>query len=220
VTVAEVRYDDPCGIARAMGVIGDRWAVLVVRELMFGPRRFAQVKAGLGGISANVLSQRLRELEASGVVRRTALEPAGITLYELTDRGRALEPVLIELGRWGSREQISSRRELSVSALMFALKTVFDPSAARDAVYAMRMVGESCTVTVRRATIDIRRGAAPDADVVFDTDVATLRALAFGRVNLSDAEAGGRLRVNGDRRLAARFGRLFPVPADNRAPSS
>ena len=78
-----------------MGVIGDRWAVLVIRELMFGPRRFARVKAGLDGISANVLSQRLRDLEASGVVRRTALEAAGVTLYELTDRGRAVEPVLI-----------------------------------------------------------------------------------------------------------------------------
>jgi DNA-binding HxlR family transcriptional regulator len=212
VTVVEVRYDDPCGIARAMGVIGDRWAVLVIRELMFGPRRFAQVKAGLGGISANVLSQRLRDLETSGVVRRTALEGAGVTLYELTDRGRALEPVLIELGRWGSREQITSRRELSVSALMFALKTVFDPSAARDAVYAIRVDGESCTVTVHGATIGIRRGAEPDADVVFDSDVTTLRAMAFGRVSLSDAEAGGRMGVSGNRRLAARFGRLFPVP--------
>lgn len=195
-----------------MGVIGDRWAILVVRELMFGPRRFAQVKAGLAGVSANVLSQRLRELEAGGVVCRTPVEDAGVTVYELTERGRALEPVLIELGRWGSREQITSRRDLSVSALLFALKTVFDPRAARDAVYAIQMNAESCTVTVAGGSIRIRRGAARDADVTFDTDVTTLRAVAFGRMTSRDAEATGRLRVSGDRRLAARFGRLFPVP--------
>src|SRR4051794_11094815 len=103
---SEVRYDDPCGIARAMGAIGDRWAVLVVRELMFGPRRFAQLRGGLPGISPNVLSQRLRDLEAAGVLQRAVLdESAAVTAYELTDRGRALEPVLIELGRWGSRAQ-------------------------------------------------------------------------------------------------------------------
>lgn len=211
--MAESRYDDPCGIARAMGVIGDRWAVLVVRELMFGPRRFAQVRAGLTGISANVLSQRLRDLETVGVLRRTALAEAGVTLYELTERGRALEPVLIELGRWGSREQITSRRDLSVSALLFALKTVFVPAAARDAVYRIRLGTETCTVTVRDGTIGIRRGGTADADVGFDTDVATLRAVAFGRTSLRDAEASGRMRVSGDRRLASRFGRLFPVPA-------
>ncbi|HEY8301776.1 MAG TPA: winged helix-turn-helix transcriptional regulator [Jatrophihabitans sp.] len=210
--MGELRYDDPCGIARAMGVIGDRWAVLVVRELLFGPRRFAQLKAGLGGISANVLSQRLRDLEASGVVRRSVVEIAGVTVYELTDRGRALERVLLELGRWGSREQITSQRELSVSALMFALETAFDPSVARDAVYLLRIDGESWTVTVDGATIGIRRGGEPDSDVVFDSDVTTLRALAFGRVSLSDAEAGGRLRVSGARRPASRFGRLFPLP--------
>src|SRR5579859_4259575 len=120
-----------------MDVIGDRWAVLVVRELLFGGKRFAQLRAGLHGISPNVLSQRLRDLEASGVVRRTVLgPPASVTVYELTDRGRALEPVLIELGRWGSREQIKSGKELSVSALMVALKTVFDPRLAHDGTYA------------------------------------------------------------------------------------
>lgn len=204
----ESRYDDPCGIARAMGVIGDRWAVLVVRELMFGARRFAQLRAGLPSISPNVLSQRLRELEAVGVVCRTMLESVNVTVYALTERGRALEPVLIELGRWGQREQVTSANDLSVSALMFALKTVFNPAAARDAVYSVRVGGETFTVTISGVRIDLVRGAEPGADVTFDTDSATLRSFAFGRSSLRDAEAAG-LRVDGDRRLATRFGRLF-----------
>lgn len=211
---AEVRYDDPCGIARAMGVIGDRWAVLVVRELMFGPRRFAQLRAGLPGVSPNVLSQRLRDLEGSGIVRRTVLdESAAITAYALTERGAALEPVLIELGRWGSQAQNASRNDLSVSAMMFSYKTVFDPSRATDGSYAVRVDGETFTVTVRGADIEVRRGTDDAADVVLDTDMPTLRAVSFGRRSVSSAEKAGRLRITGKRRYATAFGRMFPVPA-------
>src|SRR5215469_12729547 len=97
-------YDDGCGIARALNVIGDRWALLVVRELVFGPKRFLQLREGLRSVSPNVLSQRLRDLEDSGVIRREILDPpASVPVYELTERGLALEPVLLELGRWGSR---------------------------------------------------------------------------------------------------------------------
>jgi len=195
-----------------MDVIGDRWAVLVLRELMFGAKRFAQVRAGLHGISPNVLSQRLRDLEASGVVRRTLLgPPANVVVYELTDRGRALEPVLIELGRWGSREQIKSDKELSISALMLALKTVFDARAARDAVYAIRVQGEPFVVVVSRGTFNVSTGTTDDADVAIDTDAATLRRVAFGRETIATAQAEGRAIVTGNKPLAARFGRMFPV---------
>ena len=102
-------YDDPCGIARALDVIGDRWALLVVRELIFGPKRFVQLRSDLHGISPNVLAQRLRDLEEAGVLRRETLEPpASVPIYVLTGRGRALEPVLVELGRWGSREPVTT----------------------------------------------------------------------------------------------------------------
>jgi len=94
------RYEDPCGIARALDILGDRWALLVVRELIFGPKRFHQLRSDLHGVSPNVLSQRLRDLEDAGLVRRDVLDPpASVAVYELTDRGRAVEPVLIELGR-------------------------------------------------------------------------------------------------------------------------
>jgi DNA-binding HxlR family transcriptional regulator len=208
------RYDDPCGIARALDVIGDRWALLVVRELIFGPKRFLQLRSGLHGVSPNVLSQRLCELEDAGLVRRDVLEPpASVAVYELTARGRALEPVLLELGRWGSQEPVTMSRELSVSALLVALKTVFDPAAAADATFALRVDGQWFRMTLNGASIDIVAGRTERPTATFDTDAATLRAVAFGREPLSDAERAGRLTVHGDRAAAERFTRMFPVPA-------
>jgi DNA-binding HxlR family transcriptional regulator len=208
------RYDDPCGIARALDVVGDRWALLVVRELLFGPKRFLQLRSGLHGVSPNVLSQRLRELEDAGLVRRDVLEPpASVAVYELTDRGRALEPVLLELGRWGSQEPVTTARELSVSALMAALKTVFDPAAAVDAVYGVRVDGQWFRITVAGRTIDIASAEPARPTVTFDTDAATLRAVAFGREPVTAAEHAGRLTLHGDQDAAERFPRMFPVPA-------
>ena len=207
-------YDDPCGIARALDVVGDRWALLVVRELMFGPKRFRQLRDGLHGVSPNVLAQRLRDLEAAGLVRRDVLEPpASVAVYELTARGRTLEPVLLELGRWGSQEQVTTTHELSVSALLVALKTVFDPAAAADAAYALRIDGQWFRVTVAGRSIDIAAGRPERAAATLDTDVATLRAVAFGREPIAEAERDGRLTVYGDRAAAERFTRMFPVPA-------
>ena len=208
------RYDDPCGIARALDVVGDRWALLVVRELIFGPKRFLQLRSGLHGVSPNVLSQRLHELEEAGIVRRDVLEPpASVAVYELTARGRALEPVLLELGRWGSQEPVTTSRELSVSALLVALETVFDPAAAVDATFAMRVDGQWFRVTVNGASIDIVAARTERPTATFDTDAATLRAVAFGREPLAQAERDGRLTVHGDRAAAERFTRMFPVPA-------
>ena len=212
------RYDDPCGIARALDAVGDRWALLVVRELIFGPKRFLQLRQGLRGVSPNVLSQRLRDLEAAGVVRRCMLgPPAEVAVYELTASGRALEPVLLELGRWGSRQPMTAAGELSVSALLIALKTVFDPPAAPGAVFALRIDGDWYRLTAADGAIDIARGRADDPAVTFETDVATLRSVAFGREPVAAAERAGRLTVDGDRRLAERFARMFPVP-DGRPP--
>ena len=219
-------YDDACGIARALDVIGDRWALLVVRELIFGPKRFLQLRGGLHGISPNVLSQRLRELEDAGLVRRDVLEPpASVAVYELTARGRALEPVLLELGRWGSQEPVTTARELSVSALLVALKTVFDPAAAVDAVYGLRVDGQWFRLAVTGQSIDITAGRPPERGrarsagagqaeptVTFDTDAATLRAVAFGREPVAEAQREGRLAVHGDQDAAERFPRMFPVP--------
>jgi DNA-binding HxlR family transcriptional regulator len=209
------RYDDPCGIARALDVIGDRWALLVVRELIFGPKRFAQLRAGLHAISPNVLSQRLRDLESAGVIRRTELAPpAGVPVYELTDRGRALEPVLLELGRWGSQEPITSARELTTDALLVALKAAFDPSAGPDGTvgYEVEIGGDKVMVTVSGGSLEVSRGRTGQADAGLLGDVATMRAVLFGRETIAGAERAGRLAVTGDRGLAERFTRMFPVP--------
>lgn len=215
--MAARHYDDPCGIARALDAVGDRWALLVVRELIFGPKRFSQLRDGLRGVSPNVLSQRLRDLEEGGIVRRDALDPpAGVAVYELTSRGLALEPVLLELGRWGSREPLPAAGRLSASAVLLALKTVFDPAAAgaghEAAVFALRIDGDWFGVTIGGSSIDIAHGRVERPSVTLETDPETLRSVAFGREPISAAERDGRLTVGGDRRLARRFSRMFPVP--------
>jgi DNA-binding HxlR family transcriptional regulator len=207
------RYDDPCGIARALDVIGDRWALLIARELIFGPKRFLQLRAGLHSVSPNVLSQRLRDLEDAGVIRRRLLDPpASVAVYELTDRGRALEPVLLELGRWGSGQPITTSTELSPDALLVALKTSFDPAAAADGVYALDVAGDWFTVIVSAGSVTVSRGRTIGAAVTFRTDVGTMRAVAFGRQPIAEAENTGKLTVTGDHALAERFTRMFPAP--------
>src|SRR5919198_348063 len=125
-------YDDPCGIARALDVVGERWALLVVRELILGPKRFTDLRAGLPNVSPDVLAQRLRDLERAGVVRRATLpRPAGTQVYELTEWGRDLEPVVLGLGAWGSRAPFPpGDARLGVDSAVVALKTLFHQAAA------------------------------------------------------------------------------------------
>jgi DNA-binding HxlR family transcriptional regulator len=199
-------YGDPCGIARALDVIGERWALLVVRELLFGPRRFTDLRAALGA-SPNVLTQRLGELEASGVVQRRT---AGGALYELTDWGRELHPILLQLGRWGARSLHRPAGELTVDALMAALESTFVPQSAAElhASYELRLGEERFSVDVERGTIAIARGVARNPDAVIVTDPATLRAVVFGDRKL----AGAPVELRGDAKLARAFFRLFARP--------
>ncbi len=216
-------YDDPCGIARALDVVGERWALLVVRELLHGPKRFNALRQGLPGPSPNVLSQRLRELDAAGIVRRHELEaPASVSVYELTARGRALEAVLLELGRWGSKALMTSDAELSPAALLVALKTTFSVRAARDlnAEWQLTLDGDSYRVRVRAGTIQITRAVVSNPLARLATSTATLRALVFGRASLAEAIAAGQITISGSRRDAARLLRLFPRPVPDDAAGS
>lgn len=213
---AKRSYDDPCGVARALDVVGERWALLVVRELLLGPKRFAALSGGLPGISQNVLSQRLRELEAAGIVRRRALgPPASARGYELTQRGRELERVLLALGRWGSRTPVSPAAELSTDALMLALRTTFDPGAAGSlqALAELRIGADRFRAEIGQGTFRVTRHCPERADVTLVTDAATLRSVVFGGQSLAAAVRSGGLRIDGDRRVAARFARCFPRPA-------
>ena len=200
-------YGDPCGIARALDVIGERWALLIVRELLFAPKRFTDLKAGLSGASPNVLSQRLRELEAAGVVQR---RKAGGALYELTDWGRELHPLLLQLGRWGARSTQRPVGQLSEDALMAALEATFVPERAGDlrATYALHLGEHRFSAQVDAGSLVIRGGAPPRPDAVIETDAASLRALAFGDRKLTDAD----VQLRGDVRVARQFFRLFARP--------
>jgi DNA-binding HxlR family transcriptional regulator len=194
-------YGDPCGVARALDAVGERWALLVVRELLLGPKRFGALHRGLGAASQNVLAQRLRELEAAGVVRRRRLgPPAGSWVYELTEQGSELEPVLIALGRWGRDRPMTAEAELSVDALVLALKTTFDPVAAGDleASLDLHVDDDQFEVAVTGGRLSITRASARDPDAMLRTDAPTLRELAFRKRRLDDAAAAGDVAVDGD----------------------
>ncbi|MGH3738526.1 MAG: winged helix-turn-helix transcriptional regulator [Micromonosporaceae bacterium] len=192
-------YGDTCAIARALDVIGERWALLVVRELTFGPKRFSDLQAGVPHASPNVLSQRLRELEHSQVVRRRKLgPPARAWVYELTDRGRELEPVLVRLGQWGRQFPLPGDAQLSADSLMLALRTHFDPAKAQvwRATYLIDLDGDPFTIRVDDNGLQISRGEPAGPDVALHTDLPTFRALIIKREPPGRA---GRLEITGDR---------------------
>lgn len=206
-------YRDLCGIARALDVVGERWALLVVRELLFGPKRFADLHRGLPGMSQNVLTQRLRDLEEAGVLaRRRALPPAAGLVYELTPRGRELEPVLLALGRWGSPlpPGPESSVELSPDALVTALRTTLDPLAAADLDGTVRLdlPTDAFVLTVRDGRVDAARGEAA-ADAVLACSVRTMQDLVFDRRPLAAAIRSGDARAEGNIKLLKRFLALF-----------
>ena len=199
-------YGDPCGIARALDIIGERWALLIVRELSYGSKRFSDLRVGLG-LSPNVLTQRLGELEEHGVVQRRT---TGAAVYELTDWGRDLHPILVRLGHWGARSAHRPGGELSVDSLLLALEATFLPEKAVElrATYELRLGEERFAVSVAEGSITITRGSPRSPDVVIETDVATLRSLVFGDLQPSRAP----VQLHGDARMARGFFRLFTRP--------
>ena len=171
-------YGDGCGIAHALDLVGERWALLVVRELLLGPKRFTDLRAGLHNASPNVLSQRLRELEQAGVIQRRKLPPpAASTVYELTDWGRELKPIAIALGTWALRSPTFPRdAPVGTDTVILALSTFFDADAAGDlnARYEIRLGEHAFQVHIADRQIDVDRGAAVDPDAIIDTDPETL----------------------------------------------
>jgi DNA-binding HxlR family transcriptional regulator len=197
-------------------VIGERWALLVVRELLLGPKRFTDLRRGLPHIGPDVLAQRLRELEQAGVLRRRTLAPpAGSRVYELTGRGQELEPVLLALGTWGSSAPAPrGKPQLGVDSTMIALRTLFDPGAAAelDATFELRLGDQVFRARVAGGVFDLERGEAPHADATITADPMTLGGVMWERVGLAEAERAGAMTVEGDRRAATRFLKLFPLP--------
>ncbi len=209
-------YQDSCGIAHALDLIGERWALLVVRELMLGGKRFGDLKADLPGISANVLTHRLAELERAGLLARRKLpKPAAVWVYELTDWARELEPVMQLLGRWAARDPNHRKNQhFSVTSLILSLRTNFDPTLADGANLAidLRPNDESCGARVAYRTLTITRDTPADPDAKIAGDPHAFAAVLYAGRPLADAIAAGELEVTGDRRAAEQFLSLYTLP--------
>jgi DNA-binding HxlR family transcriptional regulator len=204
------RYDDACGTAHGLELIGERWAALVLRELMFGPRRFSELRSDLPGISANVLAQRLGELEERGLVRKARLPPpASIQVYEATDWGLEAAPVIRALGRWAVR---SPRHDpglfVSAVSVMMSLQTMFDRERAKgfEGRVGFRFAHSGFVAEVRDCKIDVRGEEPASVDVLLTGMPTDLAGVIYGGAPI-DA-----IKVEGDRALAERFITLFPLP--------
>ena len=211
-TEARRWYDDACGTALALEFVGERWSLLIMRELMFGPRRFGEIKANLPGISANVLTQRLESMEGAGILARRRLpSPANVQVYELTRWGLESEPIMQELGRWATR----SRRHdpmlfFSPASAMMSLRTMIDRArAAGEALtIAFRFPADAFVARLNGGVLDIRRGETEGADVTFTGDTMDLRLTVYGKVPFAE----GGLEIEGDVAAAQRFVDLFALP--------
>jgi DNA-binding HxlR family transcriptional regulator len=210
------RYDDACGAAHALDLVGERWALLVMRELMLGPKRFSGLRADLPGISANVLTQRLEGLEAAGILLRRKLPPpASGHVYELTPWGYESEPIFQVLGRWAARSpNHDPGLPLSAVSLILSFRTMFDPARAEgfEARVALEMGSEAFAVRVAGGTIEAGRGALEGPDIVLRGAPPAVAAMVYGGQQAEAMEAAGMLVVEGDRMLLERFVTLFPLP--------
>jgi DNA-binding HxlR family transcriptional regulator/putative sterol carrier protein len=210
-------YGDGCATARGLDLIGERWALLVVRELLLGPKRYTDLRRGLPNASPNVLSQRLDELERDGIVRRRKLPPpAGSRVYELTEWGRELEEIVMSLGRWAARSPTppSDAPIVSADSIILALRARFDSSATHGlrARYELRLGEDRFRIEVADDAIEAARGGADQADATIDTDPGTLDAVLWKGRSLAAAQRSGRMTIAGDKAAVERFVRLFPLP--------
>jgi DNA-binding HxlR family transcriptional regulator len=210
-------YGDGCSIARALDLVGERWALLVVRELLLGPKRYTDLRKGLPNASPNVLSHRLDELEAAGIVRQRKLPPpVGSRVYELTDWGLNLEPIVISLGRWAasSPNPPSDAPIASGDSVILAMRGLFDPAAAHGlhTSYEIRLAEDRFQVQVASDRIDVARGNADRPDATIDTDPNTLNAVLLQRRPLAEAQRSGKMSIDGDTAAVKRLVRLFPIP--------
>jgi DNA-binding HxlR family transcriptional regulator len=217
---AKRSYGEGCLISHALDLVGERWAMLVVRELLLGPKRFTGLLNGLPGMSANVLSQRLRELEEAGVVSRRLDPPSSAWVYELTEWGRGLERALFELGKWAADSPQQDRRlPWSADSLLLAIRTL--DQCAEDAaddesaqgIVALRVEEDTFTVTLRPDGLKVVRGypTAPDATV--ETDLETFHRIIIGDESFAEAEAASRVKAVGASEVIGRMAAAMLLPA-------
>ena len=204
------RYDDACAAAHGMDLIGERWSMPLIRELLLGPRRFGDLKTSLNGISANVLTQRLEGLEAAGVlVRRRLAPPASVQVYELTPWGYEAAPIFQALGRWAVRSpRHDPMRPFSPVSLMLSLRTMLNPDVAGNlkARIQLEMDGETYFWIRKKGEVRIGRGQIDDPDLILRGSPSQIAGYVYAGAPLSSVE------FDGDVKLAARLPSLFPMP--------
>jgi len=210
-------YGEACRFAYALDLVGERWALLIVRELLLGPKRFTDLRASLPHASTNILSDRLRELEQNAIVRRRKLPPpAGSAVYELTEWGRELEPIVTKLGAWGARSPIPpDSREIGPDSIVLALRSLFDADAAGETSgsYEVRIGEQRFHVEVTAGELDLSRGPADEPAATLDfADAPTFAAILAGQLPFEEALASGAAQVEGSKQAAKRFLGLFPMP--------
>jgi DNA-binding HxlR family transcriptional regulator len=207
--VTSREYDQSCSLACALDRIGERWSLLIVRELSLGPLRFSDLARSVGGAPTDVLTKRLRDLERHGVIRRRELEaPASGTAYELTELGRGLERPMLELGRWGLNfEQVSDIANLAPTSLANAIRVLLHPPAEAAMTVGLRSGGSSYRLRIEGGWIEASRGEAADADVTLAGEPAgVLGALVAGDAGEADIE------IEGDRDALAALRAMVGLP--------
>jgi DNA-binding HxlR family transcriptional regulator len=211
-------YGDGCAIATALDYVGERWALLVVRELLLGPKRFTDLQDGLPGAGAKVLAQRLRELESSGVVRhRTLPPPAGSQVYELTEWGAQLDAIVVALGRWGAGAPEPPAGPVGADSAMIKLRSSFTPEPDRPwtATCQVRLGRYHFTIRVADGQLTgITRGEPHDQpDTIIDTDPGTLNRILGAGQALGEAINDGLLTITGDHQAGQRLFDAIRIPA-------
>jgi DNA-binding HxlR family transcriptional regulator len=205
-------YGDVCGVARALDLVGERWTLMIVRELLLGPKRFTDLRTGLPSLGPDVLAQRLKDLDRAGLIAKRVLPPpSAAKVYELTDMGRRLEPVVMALGDFGSHLPVPTEGELRMSfdSHILSLRTLFTPTDDFDARVQLVLDGRPYAATIDRDVFVIDAGEHADPDATITGDPGALIAVAHGRMPF--AEAG--LRIDGDEAVGRRFLTLFPLPS-------
>ncbi len=215
-------YNMYCALAKALDVLGARWTLLIVHELLLGPKRFKDLLGNLPGIGTNLLSKRLRELEAEGVLRQATLPPpAGSDVYELTDRGRELEPVVLGLSRWGTPllGQPQPGELFRPVWAVYAFKDRFTPEAARgvNETYEFRVDGDVFHVRVKDGQAHPAQGPASYPDLIIRMDADTLLAVGTYQLDPVEAHERGRVELDGDIAAYRRFFSMFHGPQEGRA---
>ena len=206
------RYAQYCPVAHALGLVGERWALLVVRELLDGPKRYTDLADGLPGIGTNILASRLRDLEEAGIVQKRRLPPpAAANVYELTPYGEELREPLYALGRWGARSLGPPRPDDSLAPgwLVNAVRATCTHGFLPDKVFELRVDNDVITARFEGDELIVDSGSSGEADTVIETDPATLFSIAAGQVSTGDAIKAKMLAVTGDPKAAELFLSFF-----------